>query len=241
MLVLLDVPGRGTSSFDVCSARPLEDLAAQASARLGAAFPWDSAYVAGRNGLSASEALAASSLPWLALRGRLVGGKGGFGSTLRSQGSRMSQNKPNDFDDCRDLYGRRLRTLKEAKSITEKLEREESAREGAAERRRKKIADGLKDRPAKKHRFDDADYTRNCEEIAAATKEATKKALRRARREKSPPGHQEEPDPPPAKAPLVPLFEGDISALCSSSESDDDDSSSGSDTSSSHDKRPADE
>lgn len=46
---------------------------------------------------------------------RLPGGKGGFGSQLRAAGGRMSSQKTSNNDSCRDLNGRRLSTLKEAK------------------------------------------------------------------------------------------------------------------------------
>lgn len=46
---------------------------------------------------------------------RLLGGKGGFGSQLRAAGGRMSSQKTSNNDSCRDLSGRRLSTVKEAK------------------------------------------------------------------------------------------------------------------------------
>lgn len=48
---------------------------------------------------------------------RLPGGKGGFGSQLRAAGGRMNSKKngQNNTDSCRDLNGRRLSTIKEAK------------------------------------------------------------------------------------------------------------------------------
>jgi hypothetical protein len=46
---------------------------------------------------------------------RMRGGKGGFGSQLRAAGGRMSSQKTNNSDSCRDLSGRRLSTIKEAK------------------------------------------------------------------------------------------------------------------------------
>lgn len=46
---------------------------------------------------------------------RLLGGKGGFAAQLRAQGGRMSSNKATNNDSCRDLNGRRLSTIKEAK------------------------------------------------------------------------------------------------------------------------------
>lgn len=53
----------------------------------------------------------------LDLQPRLRGGKGGFGSQLRAAGGRMSSKKGKDEnnDSCRDLSGRRLSTIKEAK------------------------------------------------------------------------------------------------------------------------------
>ena len=46
---------------------------------------------------------------------RMRGGKGGFGSQLRAAGGRMSSQKTSNNDSCRDLSGRRLSTIKEAK------------------------------------------------------------------------------------------------------------------------------
>ena len=46
---------------------------------------------------------------------RLLGGKGGFGSMLRAQGGRMNAQKTTNFEACRDLQGRRIRTVNEAK------------------------------------------------------------------------------------------------------------------------------
>lgn len=51
----------------------------------------------------------------LSLNVRLLGGKGGFGSQLRAAGGRMSSGKNTNTDSCRDLNGRRLSSIKEAK------------------------------------------------------------------------------------------------------------------------------
>lgn len=45
----------------------------------------------------------------------VLGGKGGFGSQLRAAGGRMSSQRTGNNDSCRDLSGRRLGTVKEAK------------------------------------------------------------------------------------------------------------------------------
>lgn len=44
----------------------------------------------------------------------LLGGKGGFGSMLRAQGGRMNSKKSTNNDACRDLSGRRLKTVRTA-------------------------------------------------------------------------------------------------------------------------------
>lgn len=56
-----------------------------------------------------------SDLVILRIVPRLRGGKGGFGSQLRAAGGRMSSQKTNNNDSCRDLSGRRLSTIKTAK------------------------------------------------------------------------------------------------------------------------------
>ena len=48
---------------------------------------------------------------------RFLGGKSGFGFQLRAAGGRMSSQKTSNNDSCRDLTGRRLSTIKEAKKF----------------------------------------------------------------------------------------------------------------------------
>ena len=52
---------------------------------------------------------------FLRLSFRLLGGKGGFGSLLRSGGSGRIAKKKTNLDACRDLSGRRLRSVKDQK------------------------------------------------------------------------------------------------------------------------------
>jgi len=44
----------------------------------------------------------------------VLGGKGGFGSMLRAQGGKMSSKKTTNVESCRDLQGRRLKTINDA-------------------------------------------------------------------------------------------------------------------------------
>ncbi|KAJ1675597.1 hypothetical protein EV182_000961 [Spiromyces aspiralis] len=110
---------------------------------------------------------------------RVCGGKGGFGSMLRSQGGKMSSKKITNFDSCRDLSGRRLKTAKAAQGVEELLNVEEQEALRRKQLRRKKIEEGLKERPAKKHHFDDLNYIKESEAIAESTKSDTRKAMKR--------------------------------------------------------------
>ncbi|GAC99354.1 hypothetical protein PHSY_006955 [Pseudozyma hubeiensis SY62] len=77
----------------------------------------------------------------LQLRALLPGGKGGFGSMLRSQGGKMSAGARNSNNDsCRDLNGRRLGVLKEAKKLAEYLEGESERKRQMDEAQKKKYA-----------------------------------------------------------------------------------------------------
>lgn len=85
-------------------------------------LPLESLYLSSHASLLPSDSIPVSELagieePFLNLRlsPRLPGGKGGFGSQLRAAGGRMSSQKTSNNDSCRDLSGRRLSTIKEAK------------------------------------------------------------------------------------------------------------------------------
>ncbi|CAJ0590266.1 unnamed protein product [Cylicocyclus nassatus] len=97
---------------------------------------------------------------------RLLGGKGGFGSLLRS----FRVNKSTNQLMCRDLNGRRLASIDEEQKLKKWIER-------AAEREKEKIAkrnakyEKLKSGPPK-HMFNDPDYIRQKETIIEKTEEA---------------------------------------------------------------------
>jgi len=57
------------------------------------------------------------------LRGSLKGGKGGFGSLLRSVKPKAQQD--DNFEACRDLSGRRLRHINNERRIREFHQRQE--------------------------------------------------------------------------------------------------------------------
>ncbi|KAL1744706.1 telomere stability and silencing-domain-containing protein [Schizophyllum fasciatum] len=137
------------------------------------------------------------SLVTLRLSARLLGGKGGFGSQLRAAGGRMSSQKTSNNDSCRDLNGRRLSTIKEAKKLAEYLEAEPERAAAKAEAQKAKLqalerklglehaggsgeASGSK-RPAtdgdtapapKKKRFDDTEYLEQTRELTDGVRSA---------------------------------------------------------------------
>ncbi|KAK8107075.1 uncharacterized protein PG998_009088 [Apiospora kogelbergensis] len=111
----------------------------------------------------------------------LCGGKGGFGSQLRAAGGRMSSKRKKtgrENDSSRNLDGRRLRTVNEAKALAEYLaikpEMEQKEREKRMERWQK-IVDAAEEKEASlmkkwvEHKADAAERTREAV-LAAMTK-----------------------------------------------------------------------
>ena len=131
----------------------------------------------------------------LRLSARLCGGKGGFGSQLRAAGGRMSSRKKGDQSNpngsSRNLDGRRLRTVDEAKRLADYLalkpemeqkEREERRKrwEGvveAAERKEEEIRHGK----VGAGRLD-AEYVETKESAEEKTREAVIRAMREGAR-----------------------------------------------------------
>ncbi|KAJ3737568.1 telomere stability and silencing-domain-containing protein [Lentinula guzmanii] len=142
-----------------------------------------------------------SKLVSLRLSPRVLGGKGGFGSQLRAAGGRMSSQKTSNNDSCRDLSGRRLSTLKEAKKLADYLESEperlaakadaQKAKLEALERRlgidssdagpSKLTGSSPTEQPVKlagkKHRFDDNEYIEQSRDLVDNVKSAVSAAL----------------------------------------------------------------
>jgi len=143
----------------------------------------------------------ASSHVSIRLAPRLRGGKGGFGSQLRAAGGRMSSQKTSNNDSCRDLSGRRLSTIKEAKKMAEYLEAEPLRKKAAAEAQKAKletlerqlgiVPPGQGHKPelvdssviaGKKHRFDDTEYLEQSRDLVDGVKSAVAAGLLRKRK-----------------------------------------------------------
>ncbi|KAJ1341773.1 hypothetical protein BSLG_003668 [Batrachochytrium salamandrivorans] len=88
----------------------------------------------------------------------MCGGKGGFGSMLRAQGGRMASKRPTNNDSCRDLSGRRVKTVNDAKALANYIEKEPERLRQQSEKIAKKIQDGLREPTKRKIRFDDNEF-----------------------------------------------------------------------------------
>ncbi|RPD61024.1 hypothetical protein L226DRAFT_612755 [Lentinus tigrinus ALCF2SS1-7] len=144
----------------------------------------------------------AHSLVSLRLVPRLRGGKGGFGSQLRAAGGRMSSQKTSNNDSCRDLSGRRLSTIKEAKKLAEYIESEPLRKKAQQEAQRAKlealekklgIASGSSSSEpgaGKKRRLEDTEYIEQSREIVDNVKSAVSVAMlkkkKKAKKDHSP-------------------------------------------------------
>ncbi|KAL7273612.1 hypothetical protein RUND412_003516 [Rhizina undulata] len=135
---------------------------------------------------STLEDLTADDFVTLRLHPTLCGGKGGFGSQLRAAGGRMSSRKKRgqqeNNDSCRNLDGRRMRTVKEAKALAAYLEikPEMDKKEKEARRERwKKIVESAERKETRAGvRFDDVKWLEETEEERERTREAVLKAMK---------------------------------------------------------------
>jgi hypothetical protein len=137
----------------------------------------------------------------------LCGGKGGFGSILRAQGGRMSSRKKNTGDanaSSRNLDGRRLRTVAEAKVLAEYLAIKPEMEQREKEERRKRWEDIVASTERKQEELMhsrgtarlDAQWVENKEEAETKTREAIEKMMMEmAQRESSEEDGEDEAQP----------------------------------------------
>ena len=118
----------------------------------------------------------------------LCGGKGGFGSILRAQGGRMSSRKKKQGDvngSSRNLDGRRLRTVTEAKVLAEYLAIKPEMEQRDKDERRKKWEDIVSSTERKTDELQnsrgtarlDGKWVEDKEEAEHKTREAIEKML----------------------------------------------------------------
>ncbi|KAF2634986.1 hypothetical protein P280DRAFT_474086 [Massarina eburnea CBS 473.64] len=118
----------------------------------------------------------------------LCGGKGGFGSILRAQGGRMSSRKKKQGEingSSRNLDGRRLRTVAEAKTLAEYLVIKPEMEKKEKEERRKRWEDIVASTDRKQEELMnsrgaarlDGQWVESKEEVENKTREAIEKML----------------------------------------------------------------
>lgn len=105
------------------------------------------------------------------ITGRLLGGKGGFGSQLRAQGGRMSKKKSTNIDSCRNLQGRRIRDVNQETKLIEFMKKAPELKRKAEEDLQKKINDALNPEPKKKY-FTDVSYIEQSRSIQEGIEQA---------------------------------------------------------------------
>lgn len=111
------------------------------------------------------------------VRLRLRGGKGGFGSNLRAQGSKMaSKRRQGTREACRDLAGRRISTLNQAKLISDYLARKPELERRREQQIREKMVKTI-ERAERRPIFEDVDYLRTARETLNTVESAVLEAL----------------------------------------------------------------
>jgi len=106
---------------------------------------------------------------------RVLGGKGGFGSLLRSFGSQFYKSTNQDM--CRDLSGRRLKDVKEEEKLKKYISKA-AQRDNEKQRKLEEKYKKLKQLDGKKHEFNDPEYARQKERILEETEDALQEGLK---------------------------------------------------------------
>src|SRR5271163_3379222 len=112
---------------------------------------------------------------------RLPGGKGGFGSQLRAQGGRMASRKKRGQQDksaCRDLSGRRIKAVEQAKELAEYISKAPGLERKAREEKRRKLEAIIAANPAAGIKMDDHAYWEDKDKLVEGVKSAVRDAVR---------------------------------------------------------------
>jgi len=147
---------------------------------------------------------------------RVLGGKGGFGSLLRSFGSQFYKSTNQDM--CRDLSGRRLKDVKEEEKLKKYISKA-AQRENEKQKKLEEKYKKLKHLEEKKHDFNDVEYSRQKERILEETDDAVQEGLKAARKDATVSPSAEEPGPSGIKSAVLGKRKHEESGSASSSAS----------------------
>ncbi|KAA8912677.1 hypothetical protein TRICI_003395 [Trichomonascus ciferrii] len=136
------------------------------------------AYLTRQGGRQIEDGTFSDDILNLQLNVRLPGGKGGFGSMLRAQGGKMRRKKgkknEEQSDSFRNLDGRRLKTVRQAKELAKYLEKQPEMQRKANEKKRGKlqsIIDAAENDKSAKTKFADTEFLEQCEDLVQGVKE----------------------------------------------------------------------
>ncbi|KAJ1568577.1 hypothetical protein HK405_000378, partial [Cladochytrium tenue] len=87
----------------------------------------------------------------------------------------MASQKTTNFEACRDLSGRRLKTVNDAKRIADFKSKEPERKRKQQENLKAKIEEGLKEFEPKKIRFDDVEFEKDHEKVREDVKDTVSK------------------------------------------------------------------
>ncbi|KAJ3372989.1 hypothetical protein HDU91_001671 [Kappamyces sp. JEL0680] len=99
----------------------------------------------------------------LAVQVPVLGGKGGFGSLLRQEGKRKSSKKTTNFESSRDLSGRRLKTVNDAKKLADYIAQTDERKRKERANLEEKIQDQMKKMQTKEIRADHSQFLKEKE------------------------------------------------------------------------------
>ncbi|XP_076267707.1 splicing regulator SDE2-like [Rhynchophorus ferrugineus] len=111
---------------------------------------------------------------------RILGGKGGFGSMLRSMGHQFSKNT--NKDSCRNLDGRRLRDVNEEKRLRSLCEQHMNQEKESKDKKQKKLEKMCQ---IPKFEFNDKEYETERSVLREKIEDAVTKGLEASRKRKS--------------------------------------------------------
>ncbi|PRP83245.1 hypothetical protein PROFUN_09457 [Planoprotostelium fungivorum] len=173
--VLLTAPNGRTSTVQVVLSKQglvsLHNIKTSVEEHLG--IPYREQRITSYGNLPLNDWLRLEECAILRVQLRLLGGKGGFGALLRGAGSKGK--KTTNFDDCRDLDGRRVRHVKNEERLAEWNKEQELLR--AEEEKKKKNREPMKQLST----FDNTQYREEIEEIDKEVEDAVRTAIKRRR------------------------------------------------------------
>ena len=107
----------------------------------------------------------------------VLGGKGGFGSQLKALVNRIAQKKVTNYESSRDLSGRRLRTVNDAKKLADYIADAPKRKKEEEEKLEKQIKKAQQMADTKIIKVDHSEYLEKLEKVENDVESAVKKGI----------------------------------------------------------------